>query len=541
MSEQFYTILTKIGKAKIANSAALGNQVNLVKFQIGDGNGAYYSPSEDQTQLKNKVWEGNISSVRIDDENPNWIVLETLIPGTDGGFMVREAAAVDNEGNLIAIGKYPETYKPVAGDGSIKDLIIKMIIEVSNTSAVTLKVDPTVILATKNDILSLDKKISKNTSDIKVLTNRIDNLKLVDTKVKLTDPDNIFGLGEDANVNQALLSNKTSILEVRDIANSAKQRGDEVKQILVDKLISEGLNVSTSELFEELINEIELEKHNLPKWYQPANLWFSCDEMAHSTWATSSAIVDDIIYTFGYSSGNFINFDTNTGIFYDKPNKLTNRNRLTSSVVDGLIYFIGGYAGNYSNKNESYNPKTDEVIVKANMPTARQGLTSSVVDKSIYCIAGGQGVDPYGINEVYDTVTNTWSTKSSCRNRDFACSSTVDGLIYVIGGGYNGNMLSDNECYNPITNTWTRKTSLPSTKIGAISEVVDGIIYCIGGTSVSANSTCVYNPVTNTWTTKANMTQPRMYCSSAVAGKNIYVFGGHIQGSACNKAEFYIV
>lgn len=211
MSEQFYTILTKIGKAKIANSAALGNQVNLVKFQIGDGNGAYYSPSEDQTQLKNKVWEGNISSVRIDDENPNWIVLETLIPGTDGGFMVREAAAVDNEGNLIAIGKYPETYKPVAGDGSIKDLIIKMIIEVSNTSAVTLKVDPTVILATQNDIISLDKKISKNTNDIKVLTNRIDNLKLVDTKVKLTDPDNIFGLGEDANVNQALLSNKTSI------------------------------------------------------------------------------------------------------------------------------------------------------------------------------------------------------------------------------------------------------------------------------------------------------------------------------------------
>lgn len=200
MSEQFYTILTKIGKAKIANSAALGNQVNLVKFQIGDGGGSYYSPTEDQTKLKNKVWEGNISSVRIDEENPNWIVLETLIPGTEGGFMVREAAAVDNEGNLIAIGKYPETYKPVAGDGSIKDLIIKMVLEVSNTSAVTLKVDPTVILATKKDIIELDNKIK--------------NIKLVDTKVKLTDPDNIFGLGEDANINQALLSNKTSILEL---------------------------------------------------------------------------------------------------------------------------------------------------------------------------------------------------------------------------------------------------------------------------------------------------------------------------------------
>lgn len=199
MSEQFYTILTKIGKAKIANAAALGNQVDLVKFQIGDGNGSYYNPSEDQTQLKNKVWEGNISSIRIDEENPNWIVLETLIPGTDGGFMVREAAAVDNEGNLIAIGKYPETYKPVAGDGSIKDLIIKMIIEVANTSAVTLKVDPTVILATKNDILELDNKIK--------------NIKLIDTKVKLTDPDGLFGFEGEANINQAILDTKTSIQE----------------------------------------------------------------------------------------------------------------------------------------------------------------------------------------------------------------------------------------------------------------------------------------------------------------------------------------
>lgn len=274
MSEQFYTILTKIGKAKIANSAALGNQVNLVKFQIGDGNGAYYSPSEDQTQLKNKVWEGNISSVRIDDENPNWIVLETLIPGTDGGFMVREAAAVDNEGNLIAVGKYPETYKPVAGDGSIKDLIIKMIIEVSNASAVTLKVDPTVILATQNDILSLDKKISKNTSDIKVLTNRIDNLKLVDTKVKLTDPDNIFGLGENANVNQALLSNKASILNLKtkvDNGQNHKLTSDD------GKCINKG-----SKDANELILNGHYDGSNMLNMPNNSSDWWYIDVNAHS-------------------------------------------------------------------------------------------------------------------------------------------------------------------------------------------------------------------------------------------------------------------
>lgn len=168
MAEQFYTIITKIGKAKIANATALGTKVNLTKFQVGDGNGSYYNPTEDQLQLRKKVWEGNISSITVDTDNPNWIVLETIIPGDIGGFMIREAAALDDEGNIIAIGKYPETYKPLVADGSTKDLYIRMILEISNTSSVTLKVDPTVILATKKDIEILDNKIKNITaSDIK--------------------------------------------------------------------------------------------------------------------------------------------------------------------------------------------------------------------------------------------------------------------------------------------------------------------------------------------------------------------------------------
>ena len=43
-------------------------------------------------------------------------------------------------------------------------------------------------------------------------------------------------------------------------ANEAFQRGDNVKAQLVDKLISEGLNVSTNNTFEELINGIALGK-----------------------------------------------------------------------------------------------------------------------------------------------------------------------------------------------------------------------------------------------------------------------------------------
>ena len=167
LAENFYTILTTVGKAKIANVNALGTKINLTTFVVGDSNGVYYNPTEDQTALRKEVWRGNISSIGIDKENPNWIVVETVIPSTDGGFMVREAGVLDVEGNLIAIGKYPETYKPIVSEGSAKDLYIRMILEVSNASSVTLKIDPSVVLATKkdlqiitNNITSLNEKIT---------------------------------------------------------------------------------------------------------------------------------------------------------------------------------------------------------------------------------------------------------------------------------------------------------------------------------------------------------------------------------------------
>jgi parallel beta-helix repeat protein len=152
MAENFYTILTNVGKAKIANATALGTKVNLTHLAVGDSNGSYYNPTQEQTALKHEVWRGAINSIKIDDQNPNWLIVEIVIPADVGGFTVREAGVFDDQGDLIAIGKYPETYKPVLASGSAKDLFVRMILEVTNAATVTLKVDPSIILATKKDL-----------------------------------------------------------------------------------------------------------------------------------------------------------------------------------------------------------------------------------------------------------------------------------------------------------------------------------------------------------------------------------------------------
>ena len=146
----FYTLLTNIGKAKLANATALGTTVQLTHIAVGDGNGAAITPIDTATLLTHEVWRAALNSIAVDPANTNWIVAEGYIPSTSGGFTVREVGLFDIDGDLIAIGNYPDTYKPTLASGSAKDLYIKVIIEVTNSSTVTLKIDPAVVLSTRS-------------------------------------------------------------------------------------------------------------------------------------------------------------------------------------------------------------------------------------------------------------------------------------------------------------------------------------------------------------------------------------------------------
>lgn len=65
----------------------------------------------------------------------------------------------------------------------------------------------------RQDFVDDNKKID---DAYKELNKKFENVQLVDTKVKLTDLDNLFKLGENANINQALmiLLRKTDKIDV---------------------------------------------------------------------------------------------------------------------------------------------------------------------------------------------------------------------------------------------------------------------------------------------------------------------------------------
>ncbi|EEF7343105.1 phage tail protein [Salmonella enterica] len=150
MDNEFYTLLTDRGMAKIASALADKKQLHLQKMAVGDGGGQYYEPIASQTKLRHEVWRGEMNTLTVAPNNPNWLIAELVLPEDVGGWYVREVGVFDDEGELIAIGKFPESYKPLLPGGCGKQVCIRLIMEVSNTTAVTLTVDPSIVLATRD-------------------------------------------------------------------------------------------------------------------------------------------------------------------------------------------------------------------------------------------------------------------------------------------------------------------------------------------------------------------------------------------------------
>ncbi len=146
---QYYTLPTAIGEAKIANAIALGTTITITELAIGDGGGTTPVPDSDRTALVNQVRRAPINTSVVDPDNPNWIVVEQVLPPDIGGWTIREVGLYDADGDLIAYGNYPETYKPQLSEGSGRTQTIRFVMQGSDTAAATLKVDPSVVLATR--------------------------------------------------------------------------------------------------------------------------------------------------------------------------------------------------------------------------------------------------------------------------------------------------------------------------------------------------------------------------------------------------------
>ncbi|EQA03737.1 phage tail protein [Glaesserella parasuis] len=149
MAKTYYSVLTTYGSQLFANAMTNRQAVNITHFAVGDGNGRAVQPDSTRTSLVREVHKASISAVSRDPRNNRQVIFELTLPENVGGFWIREMGIFDNTGRLVAIANCPDTYKPRLDEGSGKIQVLRMILLVSSSDAVTLKVDDTVIFVTR--------------------------------------------------------------------------------------------------------------------------------------------------------------------------------------------------------------------------------------------------------------------------------------------------------------------------------------------------------------------------------------------------------
>ena len=150
------------------------------------------------------------------------------------------------------------------------------------------------------------------------------------------------------------------------------------------------------------------------------------------------------------------------------------RDFLGVASVNGKIYAIGGTdltvqsstgskdTGGVVGTNEEYNPNTNSWVTKSPMPNPRCNFATAVFRDKIYCIGGiangqiGYDSNVTNVNEVYNTVTDTWETKTPMPAASGSpTANVVNGKIYVFSG-------TSNWVYDPISDVWSSKSPMPS-------------------------------------------------------------------------------
>lgn len=176
MTAKYFALLTNQGAARLANAAALGTKLNLTQLAVGDGGGSLPTPDPAQTKLINQKRIAPLNMLSVDPVNTSQIIAEQIIPESEGGYWIREIGLYDDAGVLIAVANCPETYKPQLQEGSGRTQTIRLVLVVSATDAVALKIDPSVVLATRKY------------ADDKAIEVKLYSDQLIEQHLKAADP-----------------------------------------------------------------------------------------------------------------------------------------------------------------------------------------------------------------------------------------------------------------------------------------------------------------------------------------------------------------
>jgi hypothetical protein len=146
----FGGMLTHLGAAKKTNCDALGIPWEPSYMLIGDADDDDPVPHPSQTQLIKQVHRAPLNQLRVSPTDPNVLIAEVVLPPEVGGWWMRELALEDKDGVFSAVANLAPSYKPLLSQGTGRNQVVRMHIITNGTANIQLKIDPSVVLATRD-------------------------------------------------------------------------------------------------------------------------------------------------------------------------------------------------------------------------------------------------------------------------------------------------------------------------------------------------------------------------------------------------------
>ena len=185
------------------------------------------------------------------------------------------------------------------------------------------------------------------------------------------------------------------------------------------------------------------------------------------------------------------------------------------------------------------------------MSVPRAQFQTAVVNGKIYAIGGNSDNKALLSVEEYDPQINKWVKKAPMATPRIAFQAqSIAGKIYAIGGYNNGDgsmntELSSVEEYDPKSNRWAAKKTMHTPRYDFQTEVINGEVYAIGGSSeaqyfTSLSAVEVYIPSDNVWLYEETMTTSRLFFQTEVLDNKIYAIGGLSKTKALSSVEVYM-
>ncbi|EKS7806807.1 tail fiber protein [Edwardsiella ictaluri] len=376
MSATYFTLLTTVGETALASATTQDSPLRLTQMAVGDGNGNLPMPDSNQTQLVNERRRAPLNTLSIDPNNPNQIIAEQVLPEDVGGWWIREIGLYDEHDRLIAIGNCPPTYKPQLTEGSGRTQIIRMVLIISHTENVELKIDPAIVLATRQYV---DESLahhaqSRNHPDATLTTSGI---------VQLNDSISSTSTTQAATAN--------AVKQAYDTGAQAKIRADSAYTLANDKWMA--VNASTTRAGIVQLND----SINSTSTTQAATA--NAVKQAYDTGAQAK-IRADSAYTLANGKWMAVNASTTrAGIVQlnDSINSTSTTQAATANAVK-QAYDTGAQAK--SRADSAYTLANDKWMA-VNASTTRAGIVQ--LNDSINSTSTTQAATANAVKQAYDT------------------------------------------------------------------------------------------------------------------------------------------